>query len=451
MPHYHTTETLLTTLAALTCNTVSDYATHVVNQTEDGRDLVAVTINAAEPTKSAAEDKLRIMFTFGIHGREYLPSEISANLIQTLCDDSDRSRAILANTAFAIMPVLNPSGRGRTDECALDADKRTLSLGSVDCNDRRKNANRIDLNRNFDIEWDNDLGSSTRIIDDDYRGTAAASEVETNTLAQLASSWEPDMYIDVHTGTLAMYRPWNYVLEEPADSEAAKNMSDFLESLKTAEWDDGRSIFNGTDAGVDWRVPDAGIGANISYIATGTAADWMYMYSPNIKYTFIVETFEEPATIWRIISASEQGGDLRRPRGGGSSLSPEEVERWKNMTNIVPDRRARDYAVFDRQVDSSDERRRAQKQLQQQGSQAKAGALQPATEHSSSGDTNPSDWENDSCFKYFNPITEGSLTHWTTAWTEVLLRASERLASDMGVATAADGSSGAKAKASSRR
>ena len=74
-PIYHTTTQLLSLVSSLNCPFT--YNTFKRNTTDDGLDMVAVTVNADKPEKSAATDKLRVMLTFGIHGREYFASEVA--------------------------------------------------------------------------------------------------------------------------------------------------------------------------------------------------------------------------------------------------------------------------------------------------------------------------------------------------------------------------------------
>lgn len=300
MVSYHTTPELLRLVTGMNCPGVA-YHTIVRNQTDDGKNLTVVTVGADSPRKLSAKDKLRIMLTFGIHGREYFASEVALRYvprghllpsialcspriapdgrtnechrryITTLCDGSTRSTQILDKVAFAMVPVMNPSGRSRTDETDTSGD-RTVGLDEQQCSDRRKNANLVDLNRNFDVSWDLADGASSSQSQEDYRGPSPMSETETWTASNLADDFEPDMYIDLHTGTIAMYRPWNYQSSE-VDGEAAANMTNFMNGIVDGTYEDGTSIWDGSALGVDdWRNPDAGVGGVISYLASGTCA-----------------------------------------------------------------------------------------------------------------------------------------------------------------------------------
>lgn len=90
--------------------------------------------------------------------------------------------------------------------------------------------------------------------------------------------------MDLHTGTVAMYMPWNYKDESVADEQASKDMNTLLESVVSAKYESGKSIWDGSAAGVPSREPDVGIGSEVSYLASGTASD--FMQSKGVKYTF---------------------------------------------------------------------------------------------------------------------------------------------------------------------
>ena len=61
-----------------------------------------------------AANRTRVMINLGIHGREYLSSEIGYRLLKELCTKGSRAAAVLDHVSIAIVPVLNPSGRHRT-------------------------------------------------------------------------------------------------------------------------------------------------------------------------------------------------------------------------------------------------------------------------------------------------------------------------------------------------
>merc|ERR1719502_242838 len=107
---------------------------------------------------------MRILLTFGMHGREYMSSEIALSFLSQLCRKSSRTEALLQHAAFKILPLINPSGRS------------FVTVKQRSCAEQRKNARGVDINRNFDVQFED--GSASHMTED-YRGSAAFSEVET--------------------------------------------------------------------------------------------------------------------------------------------------------------------------------------------------------------------------------------------------------------------------------
>ena len=78
--YYHTTEDLLTRIKVLGHSCVgTTLKTDVVNHTAGSPPLplALALVNADRPQKHAAANKLRVMLTFGVHGREYFASEVA--------------------------------------------------------------------------------------------------------------------------------------------------------------------------------------------------------------------------------------------------------------------------------------------------------------------------------------------------------------------------------------
>jgi hypothetical protein len=200
--------------------------------------------------------------------------------------------------------------------------------------------------------------------------------------------------------------PWNYKDEPVSNPAVAANMSKLLRHVVDAEDASGKSIWDGSAKSVPWRAPDAGLGAEISYIASGTVAD--YMQTIGVKYTFIWEMYEASDLAWRRNGARlGLGAHIPRkllpgeklPRGGGVGLM-DKASRAQHAQQISARRR-----------DTS----------------GQAGALLPTGAQEARISSTPSDWTNDECFAYFNPITDDGLAHWLGAWTEALMQLNEQL------------------------
>ena len=169
--------------------------------------------------------KTPILITLGIHGREYIAGEVSLAFLRQLCDGSDRSKTVLDTTDFLVFPVLNVAGRKKMGSALAGS-------GSVTCSSMRKNANEVDLNRNFDVDWES---GSTNEDEEDYRGPSPASEPEIKLLVGLAKRFGPKLYIDVHSGDETMMYPYSY---KAVDAENWLNQSALATFAAKKVWGD---------------------------------------------------------------------------------------------------------------------------------------------------------------------------------------------------------------------
>ena len=156
----------------------------------------------------------KVMFVFGIHGREYLGAEVGLALMKRLCEKDERVEKLLSKVTFKMFPLMNPSGRaGNLPEKKISSDH------GEECVLRRTNANGIDLNRNFNVHF-GDGDSMPGAVD--WRGETAQSEVESKLLAKIGAEFKPDLYIDVHTGAFATLIPYSYTTQDlPKDDKTA--------------------------------------------------------------------------------------------------------------------------------------------------------------------------------------------------------------------------------------
>lgn len=184
-PAYHNNSQLYAEWEALATGSCSDRVKLATEDTTvDGWDL---------KTASFGTGKTKVMYVFGIHGREYLGAEVGLALMRRLCEKDDpRITKLLSDATFKLFPLMNPSGRaGNLPE------KKISGEHDEECVLRRTNANQVDLNRNFDVHWGDGESTPGAV---DYRGTAPQTEVETTLLAKAGHEFQPDLYVDVHTG-----------------------------------------------------------------------------------------------------------------------------------------------------------------------------------------------------------------------------------------------------------
>lgn len=371
---YHSTKALLEGLVALAASCSSKLELKTLATTNDGWPLRSASIGSG-PTQ--------VLLSFGIHGREYMTSEIAFSLLTNLCSgDEDR---LLREVTFTTMPIFNPDGRARTDN-ALGLG---TGIGDQSCGDRRKNGKYVDLNRNFDWDWDDATASSGDASSTSYRGPAPNSEIESQTLDALAAAVKPDMYIDIHTGTLAMYAPWNH------------NSSGALNS------DEAIALLDKVATETSWHrdhAPKYGVGGIVSYLASGTAADFVFA-KHHPRYAFIFETYLQ--------GANAENTESRK--GTYSADLTAKLPRGAMAHRVAANRRPPP---------------RAADSLQPQALRSKP--VQSSTfDNATMWISKPSQWVGDSCFEYFSPTDDESLEGLVRAWTSALLLASRTLVADV--------------------
>ena len=171
-----------------------------IGQSYENRDIYAITMTSS----SGPADKPDLYFSALIHGREPGANSVVIDYAQWLADEygSDTMATfILDNSVVHFVPVANP-----------DAYEYNMPGGG----NQRKNMNwteadGIDLNRNWPYKWGyDDSGSSGYPGDQTYRGTAPASEPETQVQMDYIDDIAPLAAMNYHTYGGYLLYPWGY-------------------------------------------------------------------------------------------------------------------------------------------------------------------------------------------------------------------------------------------------
>jgi Zinc carboxypeptidase len=202
-------------------------------------------------------NKARFIVNFGEHGRELISPEIGLRLLETLCDDGARRELLIAygissdivdsllnNVVFKIIPLENPRGRGLVEDGAL-------------C--ERKNGRGVDPNRNWKVHWG--FKEADYDPNEEFPGSKPFSEPEVAILQALAESFQPHVWLNVHSGMEAMFLPYDHKNEVPKGPAADATLA-ILNKLN-------KDLCNGTCA-----VGPGG--KTVGYLAHGTATDYMH-------------------------------------------------------------------------------------------------------------------------------------------------------------------------------
>ncbi|KAJ7529826.1 hypothetical protein O6H91_15G068200 [Diphasiastrum complanatum] len=260
---YHRSDQLLQDISALVSR-------HPMMMTEKVWKSVVVgystemTIVTVEPggRRPNLERRLRVLLNFGQHARELVTSEVALRLLKILAGEHDlRNRDItpfnqlLTNMILKVVPMENVNGRKKVEKGDL-------------C--ERKNGRGVDTNRNWGVDW----GKKEKDYDpyEEYPGTAAFSEPETQILREVAASFKPHLWVNVHSGMQALFMPYDHKNMTP-DEGSRKPMESLLKMINALHCKGNCIVGSG--------------GGTVGYFAHGTATDYMYSFlKVPIAFTF---------------------------------------------------------------------------------------------------------------------------------------------------------------------
>ncbi len=202
------------TLAAIA--DVGDSWEKVTAGGQPGYDLLALALT----NSAVAGPKPVLLVSAAIHAREYTTAEAALRFAEWIVGahglDADATW-VLDHHEIHIVLQANPDGRKVAEGANLWRKNRH--------NDSCGASFGVDLNRNFDFYWGAWGGSSGASCDETYRGSAAASEPETQALAAYMATvftdWRPvddlvtpvpdnasGIYVDLHSYANAILSAW---------------------------------------------------------------------------------------------------------------------------------------------------------------------------------------------------------------------------------------------------
>jgi len=163
----------------------------------EGRPIIAVKVGPA------GDDPARpnVLFMATHHAREWVSTAVAMRLIRWLADSA--SPALLGSRDVWVIPVENPDGY-----------QYTFTTDRFWRKNRRLNGDGtygVDPNRNYPAFWGvDDLGSSPTPNTEIYRGTAPASEPETQAIIAFHAAHPPVLSVSYHSYSGLVLYPWGY-------------------------------------------------------------------------------------------------------------------------------------------------------------------------------------------------------------------------------------------------
>eukprot|EP00892_Ulva_mutabilis_P010111 jgi/Ulvmu1/7472/UM037_0015.1 len=211
-------------------------------------------------------EQLRLLLVFGEHAREFVSSELGLYLIQLLGnfedvashfgarewsegDDSETEQLIAllkSCVSIKIVPIENRGGRQLIEQ------KGDLC--------ERKNGNGVDPNRNWGVDWGKREKDYSKY--EENAGTHAFSEPEPFLLRDIVHSFQPHIWVNVHTGMEGLFMPFDHQPHIP-DDESSQHTMKVLERLNEGPCNGRCAVGSG--------------GQQVGYLAHGTATDYVYL------------------------------------------------------------------------------------------------------------------------------------------------------------------------------
>ncbi|KAK4390927.1 hypothetical protein Sango_2156000 [Sesamum angolense] len=249
---YHTSGALLEEIESLVHRHPDKLSIEKVSNKNKGYEAQMTVVTYRQKWKESDDrTKLRILLTFGQHARELITTELALRLLSILSEEQflpnvDRStlNRTLDRLIIKVVPVENLNGRKRVEDGEL-------------C--ERRNGRGVDLNRNWSVDW----GKKEKDYDpyEENPGPAPFSEPESQIMRKLSVSFEPHIWVNVHSGMEALFMPYDHKNTTP-DGIPYQIMKSMLDELNHFYLRDHCLVGSG--------------GASVGYLAHGTATDYMY-------------------------------------------------------------------------------------------------------------------------------------------------------------------------------
>tara|TARA_Y100000589_G_scaffold118830_2_gene113040 strand:- start:10178 stop:12472 length:2295 start_codon:yes stop_codon:yes gene_type:complete len=234
-----------------------------VGTTYEGRTIQGVRIGTSDEGVKPA-----VLFNGCQHAREWVATMVPTFIADELAAGygvDPRVTALIELVDVYIIPVVNPDGYIHTYEEGGNRfwrknrrDNGTTCLG-------------VDLNRNWDIDWNGGESTSTDTCSDVYVGTAPFSEPESSAMRDFILA-RPNIaaHIDFHNYSQVILQNWGWTSTPPPDQEAIDALG--------AKMSEAIQAVNG------FSYPHGG-GDELLYLASGVFPDWTYDATGAFGYT----------------------------------------------------------------------------------------------------------------------------------------------------------------------
>lgn len=228
-----------------------------IGKSLEGRDIWAIKIS----DNASYKEQEPVMLVNGMHhAREVMTPEITTDMIEYLVTQYGQDAEVtnwVDNSEIWVVPMFN-----------VDGNNKMWNENSM-WRKNTRNGHGVDINRNYPTGWNSCNGSSGSTGAQDYRGTAPASEPETQAMMNLVASIKPVFNISYHSYSEIVIYPFGCKPKRTPSEEAVETI--------------GKEIGEKIDykPGTAWEL---------LYNADGGDIDWMYTEHQVIPYVIEVNS-----------------------------------------------------------------------------------------------------------------------------------------------------------------
>lgn len=248
---YHSSDDLMEEIEALVHRHPNKLTIGTFEAENKGYQAQVAVVTYCRNRQEDDKSKFRILLSFGQHGRELITSELALRILSILSEeeflpnmDKRSLNSTLDKLVIKVVPMENLNGRKLVDSGEL-------------C--ERRNGRGVDLNRNWGVDW----GKKEKDYDpyEENPGTSPFSEPESQIMRRLAMSFEPHVWVNVHSGMEALFMPYDHRNTTPEGAPSIR-MKALVKKLNNRHFQ-GRCMMGSG-------------GGSVGYLAHGTATDYIY-------------------------------------------------------------------------------------------------------------------------------------------------------------------------------
>lgn len=216
-----------------------------IGKTLEGRDIWAIKIS---DNAKMSEQEPAVLVNAMHHAREVMTPEITTDMVEYLTSnygtDAEVTRWV-DNTEIWVIPMFN-----------LDGNNKMWNEDSM-WRKNVRNGHGVDLNRNYPTGWNSCRGSSSDTRAQDYRGTAPASEPETQAMMNFVASIKPVLNISYHSYSEIVIYPFGCRPNKTPTGEAVEAIG--AEIGQKIDYKPGTAwelLYNADGGDIDWMYTE---------------------------------------------------------------------------------------------------------------------------------------------------------------------------------------------------